>query len=62
LEPRQGRVTGEDPQEEAPARARERDARERIKQRERKNREGREIGLPKDLCINLENYRDLLVK
>jgi hypothetical protein len=35
---------------------------ERIKQRERKNREGREIGLPKDLCVNLGNCRGLLVK
>jgi hypothetical protein len=35
---------------------------ERIKQRERKNRGGREIELPKDLCANLENYRDLSIK
>jgi hypothetical protein len=43
-------------------RERERCRRWRIKQRERKNGEGREIGLPKDLCTNLENCRDLLVK
>jgi hypothetical protein len=30
--------------------------------RERKNRGEGEIGLPKDLCANLENCRDLLVK
>jgi hypothetical protein len=30
--------------------------------RERENREEGEIGLPKDLCANLENCRDLLVK
>jgi hypothetical protein len=29
---------------------------------ERKNRGGREIELPKDLCVNLENCRDLSVK
>jgi hypothetical protein len=50
--------------EERKGRERERDRcrRWRIKQRERKNREEREIGLPKDLCANLENYRDLFVK
>jgi hypothetical protein len=32
------------------------------KNRERKNRGGREIEFPKDLCVNLENYRDLSVK
>jgi hypothetical protein len=31
-------------------------------QRETKNRGEGEIGLPKDLCANLENCRDLLVK
>jgi hypothetical protein len=30
--------------------------------RERKNRGGREIEFPKDLCVNLENCRDLSVK
>jgi hypothetical protein len=30
--------------------------------RERENREEGEIGLPKYLCANLENCRDLLVK
>jgi hypothetical protein len=34
----------------------------RIKQREKKNRGGREIELHKDLCANLENCRDLSVK
>jgi hypothetical protein len=45
-------------------RERERDAREdKIeRERERKNREGREIEFPKDLCANLENCRDLSVK
>jgi hypothetical protein len=31
-------------------------------QRERKNRGEREKRLPKDLCANSENYRDLMVK
>jgi hypothetical protein len=31
-------------------------------ERERKNREGREIELPMDLCANLENCRGLSVK
>jgi hypothetical protein len=31
-------------------------------QRERKNRGRREIGFPKDLCVNSENCRDLSVK
>jgi hypothetical protein len=30
--------------------------------REKRNRGEREKGLPKDLCANLENYRDLSVK
>jgi hypothetical protein len=32
------------------------------KNRVRKNREEREIGFPKDLCVILENCRDLSVK
>jgi hypothetical protein len=40
----------------------ERSARKKIEQREKKNREEREIGFPKDLCVNLENCRDLSVK
>jgi hypothetical protein len=32
------------------------------RERERKNREEREMGFPKDLCVNLENCRDLFVK
>jgi hypothetical protein len=45
-------------------RPRKRSAREKIKQRERgrKNRGEREIRFPKDLCINLENCRDLSIK
>jgi hypothetical protein len=39
-----------------------RGARKRIEQREKKNRGEREIGFPKDLCVNLENCRDLSVK
>jgi hypothetical protein len=35
---------------------------EEDKQRERKNRGGREKELPKDLCVNSENCRDLSVK
>jgi hypothetical protein len=62
LEPRQGREAGEEPQEEAPAKARERGAREKIKKRERKNIEGREKELPNDSCVNLENCRDLSIK
>jgi hypothetical protein len=31
-------------------------------EREKKNRGEWEIGFPKDLCVNLENYRDLSVK
>jgi hypothetical protein len=38
------------------------DAREGIRQRKKKNREERELELPKDLCAILENCRDLLVK
>jgi hypothetical protein len=30
--------------------------------REKRNRGEREKRLPKDLCVNLENYRDLSVK
>jgi hypothetical protein len=35
---------------------------EKISARDKKNRGGREIEFPKDLCVNLENYRDLSVK
>jgi hypothetical protein len=38
----------------------DRDAREGVKQREKKNRRGREKELPKDLCTILENYRAFL--
>jgi hypothetical protein len=38
------------------------DTRGGVKQREKKNRRGREKELPKDLCANLENCRDLSVK
>jgi hypothetical protein len=41
---------------------REKGVRKRIEQREKKNRGEREIGFPKDLCVNLENCRDLSVK
>jgi hypothetical protein len=40
----------------------ERGAWKRIEQRKKKNRGEREIGLPKDLCVILENCRDLSVK
>jgi hypothetical protein len=39
-----------------------REPRENSRERERKNREEREIELPKDLCAILENCRDLSVK
>jgi hypothetical protein len=35
---------------------------EKISARDKKNRGGREIEFPKDLCVNLENCRDLSVK
>jgi hypothetical protein len=35
---------------------------EKIRQKERKNRGEREKELPKDLCVKLENCRDLFVK
>jgi hypothetical protein len=38
------------------------DAREQIRQREKKNREERELELPKDLSTKSENCRDLFVK
>jgi hypothetical protein len=38
------------------------DARGGVKQREKKNRRGREKELPKDLCANLENCKGLSVK
>jgi hypothetical protein len=38
------------------------DAREEIRQREKKNRKERELELPKDLCAISENCRDLFVK
>jgi hypothetical protein len=38
------------------------DAREEIRQREKKNREERELELPKDLSAKSENCRDLFVK
>jgi hypothetical protein len=38
------------------------DGREQIRQREKKNREERELELPKDLSAKSENCRDLFVK
>jgi hypothetical protein len=38
------------------------DAREQIRQREKKNREERELEFPKDLSAKSENCRDLFVK
>jgi hypothetical protein len=38
------------------------DAREQIRQREKKNRDERELELPKDLSAKSENCRDLFVK
>jgi hypothetical protein len=38
------------------------DARGGVKQREKKNRRGREKELPKDLCTNLENCKGLSIK
>jgi hypothetical protein len=55
---------GKNPQEEVSSVEERISARDRIKQRERerKNREGREIELPNNLCAILENCRDLSVK
>jgi hypothetical protein len=35
---------------------------ERRQREDKTEREEGEIEFPKDLCVNLENYRDLLVK
>jgi hypothetical protein len=35
---------------------------EKIEQREKKNRGEREIGFPKDLCVNSENCKRLSIK
>jgi hypothetical protein len=52
MEPERGRETGEKKRRQWRIR----------KNRERKNRGGRELGFPKDLCVILENCRDLSVK
>jgi hypothetical protein len=44
------------------ARERDADGGEKEGAREKRNRGEREKGFPKDLCVNLENCRDLFVK
>jgi hypothetical protein len=53
---------GERKEKGAPPVEEMRGAREKIEQRERKNRGGREKVLPKDSCVKLENCRDPSVK
>jgi hypothetical protein len=58
----EGKKQGKIPWTEAPPAKEKGSAREKIKQRERKNRGEREMELPKDLCANSENYKGLSVK
>jgi hypothetical protein len=58
----EGEKQGESPQIETLPLEQKRCQREDKIERERKNREGREIEFPKDLCANLEKCRDLSVK